>query len=339
MNRIKKVFSMIHLGGWVLLFVFFCWVFRSEGHANWLYLSPMLLLGSMAIFYSHFILLTRCLNRKKYGYYLLGLPLILLLGPLPLVWIEGRGMRSWPVFLDSYFTTLLSVVLFFVVLSYLARAIENWFLNTLRREQLEKQSVQAELSSLKLQINPHFLFNTLNNIHTLAYKKADSTPEAIMRLASLMRYMLYEANADTVALGREIAYLQDFINLQQLRYKKSPVVDIEVAGDVDSCRVAPLLFVHLLENAYKHSHMHLNPGDIKVCIEVKGEEVSFRIRNPVGDQHGKDVEEVGGIGLANVRKRLELLYPGRHHFEVSRTEALFHVVLKIQCLQAPGHER
>jgi hypothetical protein len=339
MNRIKKVFTMIHLGGWVLLFAFFCLALWSERHANWLYLSVMILLGSLAVFYAHFTLLTRYLNRKKYGYYLIGLPLVLLLGPLPLVWAEGRATGSWPDFLDAYFTTMLSVVLFFVVLSYLARAAENWFLNMVRREQLAKQSVQAELASLKLQINPHFLFNTLNNIHTLAYKKADATPEAIMRLASLMRYMLYEANADTVALGREIAYLQDFINLQQLRYKQSPVVDIRVAGDVDSCRVAPLLFVHLLENAYKHSHLHLNPGDIQVCIEVTGEELSFRIRNPVGDQHGKAVEAVGGIGLANVRKRLQLLYPGRHHFEAGRAEAFFHVVLKIQCLPAPDHER
>ncbi len=141
----------------------------------------------------------------------------------------------------------------------------------MKKEQLEKQAVESELDYLKSQINPHFLFNTLNNIYTLVYKQAPSAPEAVLQMASLMRYMIYESNAPTVPLTREMEYLQDYVSLQQLRYKQSPVVDLKIEGETEACHIAPLLFIHLLENAYKHSPARLNPGDIKVRVEVKEE--------------------------------------------------------------------
>ena len=130
----------------------------------------------------------------------------------------------------------------------------------LDRSALERVLARAaELRSLRYQVNPHFLFNTLNNIHTLVYKQAPTAPEAVMQLASLMRYMIYESNAATVPLTREMDYLQDYVSLQQLRYKTSPVVDLQIEGETESYYIAPLLFIHLLENAYKHSPARLRP--------------------------------------------------------------------------------
>ncbi|AHM62670.1 signal transduction histidine kinase LytS [Flammeovirgaceae bacterium 311] len=339
MERIKKVFFLIHLFGWILLFLFLCWVFWSEGHANWLYLAGILILSSLSVFYSHFFILTRFWNSRKFGLYLLGLTLVLLLGPLPFLLAYKGEINDWSTFLDQFFTTLFSIVIIFVILSWVARAIENWVINEFKRERLEKQAAQAELSYLKWQINPHFLFNTLNNIHTLSFKNSPATPEAIMRLSSMMRYMLYEANADTVALNREIEYLQDFISLQQLRYKKTSIVDFVVVGDTDSCQIAPLLFIHFLENAYKHSPARLNEGDIRLSIEIKENSLIFSIQNPTGDGKAAAIQEVGGIGLTNVKKRLQLLYPGQHVFEVSSSEEFFKVVLKIHPLHLQNHER
>ncbi|WP_207509362.1 sensor histidine kinase [Telluribacter humicola] len=338
MNRIKKVFTAIHLLGWLLLFVFLCWVLRSEGVPGWWYLSVKVLVVLGAVFYSHFYILTRYLNRRRFGFYIAGLVLILLVGPLLFIWAQGREILDWPSFLDQYFTSLFSFVVIGLLLSWVARASENWFINTLKREALEKQAIQAELSYLKSQINPHFLFNTLNNIHTLSYKGSPLAPDAIMRLSSLMRYMLYEANASTVALQREINYLQDFISLQQLRYKAAAIVDFRIAGDIDSCRVAPLLFIHLLENAYKHSHRQLAAGDIKVSLEVVEDNLTFSIENPIGTNKTGAIQEVGGIGLANVQKRLQLLYPDRHSFNVLSTEGSFRVVLKINRLNTQVYE-
>jgi LytS/YehU family sensor histidine kinase len=242
-------------------------------------------------------------------------------------------------FFDQYFIYLVTIVLPFIFLSWLARVTENLVINTVKKEQLEKGAVEAELYYLKSQINPHFLFNTLNNIHTLVYKQAPTAPEAVMQLASLMRYMIYESNAPTVPLAKEMEYLQDYISLQQLRYKQGPVVEVKIHGEAENCQIAPLLFIHLIENAYKHSPARLNPGDLKVRVEVKEDNLTFSVQNPVGNNKDHALDEPGGIGLPNVRKRLALLYPDRHSLEISNSGETFGVVLTIQGLQQYPNER
>jgi len=199
--------------------------------------------------------------------------------------------------------------------------------------------VEAELYYLKSQMAPHFLFNTLNNIHTLVYKQAPAAPDAVMQLASLMRYMIYESNAPTVPLAREMEYLQDYVSLQQLRYKESPVVDLAIEGATEACHIAPLLFIHLLENAYKHSPARLHPGEVKVRVEVKEDALTFSVQNPVGNTKDIAFDAPGGIGLPNVRKRLALLYPGQHSLDIHHTSEMFRVVLTINGLQLQPHER
>ncbi|HYE54476.1 MAG TPA: histidine kinase, partial [Chitinophagaceae bacterium] len=166
-----------------------------------------------------------------------------------------------------------------------------------------------------------------------------AAPDAVMQLASLMRYMIYESNAPTVPLTRELEYLQDYISLQQLRYKERPVVDVEIDGATATCHIAPLLFIHLLENAYKHSPARLEPGDIKVKVKVKEDALTFSVQNPVGGSKAYAYDEPGGIGLPNVRKRLALLYPGQHTLEIHSQDGTFAVVLRIQGLQSHSHER
>jgi LytS/YehU family sensor histidine kinase len=160
-----------------------------------------------------------------------------------------------------------------------------------------------------------------------------------MQLASLMRYMIYESNAPTVPLKRELEYLEDFVNLQQLRYKEGPVLDLKIEGDTEACHIAPLLFIHLLENAFKHSPARLQPGDIKVSLQVEGDRLTFRVQNPVGKKSANTVNEPGGIGLPNVRKRLALLYPGQHTLDIHQGGETFEVVLKMYGLQLHPNER
>ncbi|HVG13752.1 MAG TPA: histidine kinase [Chitinophagaceae bacterium] len=338
MERIRKIFSLIHSICWLLAFLFVCWVLWSENVPNWFYAAVITISSCAAIFYSHFFLLGRYLNRKSYARYIIGLILLLLIAPFPFLWTEGSDLSTWPHFFDQYFTTLISFVLPCIIFSGLARSIESRFINTFKREALEKQAVQAELSYLKWQINPHFLFNTLNNIHTLAYKQSPHTPDAILRLSFLMRYMLHDANASTVALAAEIEYLQNFISLQQLRYKREEVVHLNVIGNADTCYIAPLLFIHLLENAYKHSPAYLGPGAIRIEIEVGETSLKFSIENPIGNKEEKEFGEVGGIGLANLKKRLQLLYPHEHDFEVNNSGSHFIVVLKLHRIDK-DHER
>ncbi|MCX2740877.1 sensor histidine kinase [Pontibacter anaerobius] len=337
MERVKKVFVLVHLVLWTLFSLLVVLQLSDEG--AWLILTSGFILTCLLVFYGHFYLLTSYSGKKKKRSYYLRLAAIMLIGPLPFVFLHPKGLATWDNSSDYYMMTLVTIVPLFTLLGWLARVTENLVLNTIKKEQLEKQAVETELHYLKSQINPHFLFNTLNNIHTLVYKQAPTAPEAVLGLSSLMRYMIYESNAATVPLSREINYLQDYISLQQLRYKKAPVVDLEIKGDTSSCHIAPLLFIHLMENAYKHSPARLEPGDIKVKVEVKENTLSFSVQNPINKNPDNSLEEPGGIGLPNVRKRLALLYPEQHHLEVNNTGDLFSVILTVHGLQSQPHER
>jgi hypothetical protein len=332
MNRVKKVFTLLHIVLWTLMTMLVAFQLNTDGDLHWLTLTAGFVLTCLYVFYGHFFLLTRYIGKKSKGAYFLRLAGIVLTGPFIFSLFHYFKRGAGNLFYERYGMALVSIVPIFIFLSWLARVTENLVLNTIRKEQLEKQAVAAELYYLKSQINPHFLFNTLNNIHTLVYKQAATAPEAVLRLASLMRYMIYESNASLVPLSRELTYLQDYVGLQQLRYKKAPVVDLAIKGDTASYQIAPLLFIHLLENAYKHSPARLEPGAIKVGLEIIENTLIFRIQNPVNKKPGNALEEPGGIGLQNVRKRLDLLYPGRHHLEINSTGETFYINLTISAL-------
>ncbi|GAB4036204.1 sensor histidine kinase [Spirosoma gilvum] len=338
MERIKKIFRLIHLSLWVLFTFLIVVQLGGEGDTHRLSTTTGFIATCCYVFYSHFYLLARYTGKKKRGHYFLFLAGIVLTGPVPFLAFHHKALDTGSLFLEYYRIHLVSTVPIFLFLSWLARVIENLVLNTIQKEQLEKQAVEAELQALKSQINPHFLFNTLNNIHTLVYKQAPAAPEAVMQLASLMRYMLYESNAATVPLAREMDYLRDYVSLQQLRYKSNPVVDLQIEGETESCYVAPLLFIHLLENAYKHSPARLEPGDLKVSVAIMEESLTFNVQNPIGNRLATPLEGPGGIGLPNVRKRLSLLYPDQHTLSIQNTGDTFTVTLIIHGLPVQAHE-
>ena len=340
MNRIKKIFTLVHIVLWILFSLLLA-LQLSQEYAYWLSLTVAVILTALYVFYSHFLLLTLYLGKNKKRAYFLTLAGIVLTGPVLYIFLHPGKLDTLDLLVEYYTVSLFSMIIPFIFLSWLARITENLVLNTIRKEQLEKQAIQTELSYLKSQINPHFLFNTLNNIHTLVYKQAATAPEAVLRLSSLMRYMIYESNAYTVPLSREMAYIQDYINLQQLRYKKAPVVDLQVDGDSNACFIAPLLFIHFLENAYKHSPARLKPGDIKVKLEVRENSLNFSIENPVAasQRSASTLEEAGGIGLPNIKKRLQLLYAGAHTLETESIGDRYSIRLEIHDLHLQLHER
>jgi uncharacterized membrane protein len=338
MNRIKRIFVVVHFVLWMLLSLLVALQLHEE-NPYWVRLAAGFLLTCLYVFYGHFFLLTRYSGKRKKKAYFFRLAGIMLTGPLPFLFFHYKKLDNWDLFFSYYGMVLISIVPIFIFLGWLTRITENLVLNTIRKEQLEKQAIEAELYYLKSQINPHFLFNTLNNIHTLVYKQAPAAPEAVMRLASLMRYMIYESNAPMVPLEREMNYLQDYVSLQQLRYKQAPVVALEIKGNIETCHIAPLLFIHLLENAYKHSPARLDPEAIKVSVEVIENTLTFSIQNPVNKNPGNALEEPGGIGLQNVQKRLALLYPDQHDLVINHTDEMFTLTLKISGLHLQVHER
>lgn len=200
-----------------------------------------------------------------------------------------------------------------------------------RLEQFKTQKIALESSFLKSQINPHFLFNTLNNIYALSLKKSPQTPVIIERLESLLHYMLYECKADLVPLENEFTFTNSYIALEKLRHKEEQCkVTINIKGDITGHQIAPLLLINFLENSFKHgTKTSFGNSWINMEIEVTNKDFRFNLQNskPTNPIHQTFSEYRGGIGLKNVKRRLEILYPRRHKLTINNNPDHFEVDL------------
>lgn len=195
----------------------------------------------------------------------------------------------------------------------------------LLQQKLILQNQKSELALLRSQINPHFLFNTLNNIYTLIYQKSDLSLTAVERLTTLLRYALYEKE-EKVFLQKELTAINNLINLQSMRYDYKLALEIEIEPGNESLKIAPLLLIPFVENAFKHGNFKNPKTQGKIHLFSEKEYLVFHSKNEVSLQN-KD--SVGGIGLKNIKKRLELIYGKKHQLSISENETIFEVVLKI----------
>lgn len=197
-----------------------------------------------------------------------------------------------------------------------------------RWKQAEQEKLNAELSYLKAQINPHFLFNTLNSIYSLSIQKSDHTPSAIVKLSSMMRYVVSESSRDFVSLEKELNYIRNYIELQQLRFGDAIQLLFFVDGSSGAKRIAPLILIPFVENAFKHGINAEEISKIKVSIEVDNHELRLEVYNKKVVVR-KD-EEKSGLGIENTRNRLQLLYPDRHILSITDAKEDFSVLLTIR---------
>ncbi|RTQ53325.1 histidine kinase [Hymenobacter gummosus] len=224
--------------------------------------------------------------------------------------------------------------LMMVFLSSALKVTGDYLRGQRRRRELERQQLLTELALLKMQVNPHFLFNTLNNIYSLASQKSDRAPEAILRLAELMRYMLHDSAADTVPLPQELQHLHSFLELQRLRLPATgpaPIVFDTSALEAEAApAIAPMLLLPLVENAFKHGDLTARPVvSIRLSQPADGS-LHFVIDNAVADPAaGPALEQPGGVGLTNLRRRLQLLYPGRHRLDIDATPVRYRAALTL----------
>lgn len=211
-----------------------------------------------------------------------------------------------------------------ILIQFMNKAFETQKL----RDELINQRQAGELALLRSQVNPHFLFNTLNNIYSLVYKKSDEAPAAVMKLSSIMRYMLYDATTDKVPLEKEIDYLKSFIELQKLRIKHPDFVSLHIDGNPDGHSIAPVLLISFVENAFKHGSKRHEPG-IVIRLSAGKDRISFGVMNYLKNSTVSTIEQKSGIGLANIRRRLELTYPGKHTLSVNADAETFRINLEI----------
>jgi len=234
---------------------------------------------------------------------------------------QEMTIRFYHIVLETYYSisfTLMAVLIKFMI---------DWFNTQKQKSELLARTKTSELALLRNQINPHFLFNTLNNLYSLVYKKSDEAPSMVMKLSDIMRYMLYDANSDKVMLEKEIEYLESFIELNALRIKEVKFVEFDVEGEILDKMIPPMLLVPFVENAFKHGRKNYKLPGITIRLIVTGNRLNFDIRNylPAGPMINKDRQ--GGIGLENVKKRLDMIYPGNYSLEIDQNEEEFHVRL------------
>lgn len=225
------------------------------------------------------------------------------------------------------------VVHFFVAgASTIVKIIAEWARQIREKQELEHQTMQSELRFLKSQINPHFLFNTLNNLYALTLKKSDDAPEIVIKLSEMMRYMLYDCNERQVPLKKEINYIQNYLDLERLRQSKSAEIKFEVEGEPGDQQIAPLLFIPFLENSFKHGMTDsIAHGYVHIRLLTGQEAVHFSIENTKAPARpSQSAKPSGGIGLVNIRRRLQLLYPEKYALKIEETPNTYRVSLDLE---------
>lgn len=237
---------------------------------------------------------------------------------------ETEGIWHFPhidAFVIREFRSRLFQFLIVFIFSLMLRINNQW-------KQSEKEKLDAELSYLKAQINPHFLFNTLNSIYSLAIVKSDNVASSIVKLSNMMRYVLSESSNDLVKLEKEIEYIQNYIELQQIRFGTFIQFECAITGDPKNKMVAPLILIPFIENAYKHGVNAEENSIIKIKIDTTEDELYLLVKNnKVFVQRSE--ESQSGLGVENTKNRLHHIYPGKHTLVINDTEKEYSVSLTI----------
>ncbi len=281
---------------------------------------------------NHYFLINKILKQRGAIYYGLSfIATIVLFYPLAaqlIAWLPMvRQTDIHPVHNGLIFEDIHALLPFFGMLFSIPFILAiKWFRQNNEIAALARERSETELNLLKQQINPHFFFNTLNNLYALSITRDEKTPEVIMQLAELMRYVIYKGKEDSVALGEEVKYIEDYIRLQQIRLHQRLDFrfDKEIADEKRA--VPPLLFITLVENAFKHG---IEPAEtacsLHLCLKSDGDSLFFSCENSFEER----ISVEKGIGLDNLKRRLELRFPRRHEFQVERSENHYKAILKL----------
>lgn len=225
----------------------------------------------------------------------------------------------------------LSTCFFFLLLGGMIRLAYSFIKNQNEKRNLENANLYAEVNFLKSQINPHFLFNTLNSIYSQAHARSENTEFSILKLSELLRYSLYDSGADKVPLADDIQYIRNYIDLQRLRLSPKVQLNFNIGGYPEGKYIAPLLLINFIENAFKHGISYSHPSVINVDIKIFEETLTLTVSNPIVE---RDSFAPGGLGLRNVTRRLELLYPHQYKLLFHHSGDQYTVNLKVPLTNA-----
>ncbi|OQP53411.1 hypothetical protein A4H97_23465 [Niastella yeongjuensis] len=284
----------------------------------------------LAVYVNGFVLIPRLLARNKYGLYAVCV-LALLAGTAQLnIFIYSHAIDF---FLPNYFFVsnfgfwqLVQFGFVYLAITTLLKLSRAWF----RLIELEREKASTELLFLKMQLNPHFLFNSLNNIYSLALKKDTMAPNSILKLAEVMRYMIYESNENAVPLQKELDYINNYIDLQRLRTRDNASIVCTVTGEAANSYIAPLVLLVFIENGFKHGiKATIHESFVHILINISEDLLQMTVENSKGVIDEVENDNFRGLGLENVKRRLELLYRGKYELTINDTKEKYRAVLQL----------
>ena len=301
--------------------------------------TSQVLIMMLLSYLNYFVLLPRFLKHKSILQYILEFSIPFIAINYLLIYIKrfiyfdaadhhAGGFLHSPKFAIQSFVTTFFIVSFVGMLKF----AEDWFELEAKRKEIENEKLMAELRFLKAQINPHFLFNTLNNLYYLAFTNSPNTTEVIAKLSGMMRYMIYDSNHVKVPMSKEIEYMENYIALEKLRLNNQIPINFEVRGNTNNLTIVPLIFITFLENAFKHGVSN-NSEDawVNILIEIEGNQCIYKVENSKIPKNTNN-EEKSGIGLQNLKRRLALSYPENYELKVVDEYDHYSVQLKLNLL-------
>lgn len=328
-----------HVFFWI--FYFFLWIFLYEPAVGFVKafenaFAIIILHGSASYFNNYYLVPVLLRKRQYFEYFIsvfLAICFICFVHIVFLLWAdtiddtEKYSLWSFEFFINDAISVSYTLAITLSLLFF-----KQWFEKDRLADRLEKLNIETELKYLKSQINPHFLFNSLNSVYALTLRKDDKAPEVVLKLSDILRYILYDGGEKSVGLKKEIGYLENYLELEKIRYGKRLTIGFNIQGDASGKEIAPMIFLPFIENSLKHG-VNSNIGDTFINIQfiIENKKLQFRIENNKPSQKLSESSDYqGGIGINNVKKRLSLLYPGKHQLEINEEGKTFVVNLSIE---------
>ncbi|WP_317168138.1 sensor histidine kinase [Leptobacterium flavescens] len=288
------------------------------------------------VYINIYYLVPKFIIRRKYKTYI-----FFLLLSLAVHYLIRSGLNYWLVTEDIWpeaeglheafgFNHIIAVTLGELYVVGLVSAIKftiDFVIERNKNNQLLKLQYETELKYLKAQIQPHFFFNTLNNLYALTMQRSEKAPEVVLKLSEIMQYVIYDVNKKKISLLKEINYIHNYIELEKLRRGNMVESDMNIAGDIDDVKVPPLLFLPFIENCFKHGLKNGEKIFVKINFKKHGDQLDFKLKNNFNPDYTAKTKN--GIGIINTKRRLELLYDNRFELETYPVEDQYRVILKI----------
>jgi LytS/YehU family sensor histidine kinase len=346
MNRkIKLTRFAIQLFLWIILTIFLLY-FILDPNAPLLqqFVATLMVtaLTTLPAYFSSRVLVPKLLYRKRIGKFTGSMLLAAFLNTVLTYFLvgaiyyelSGKSIFQGTAVIQFLFSFFFIINCIVIMVSSAIQIISDRFSIEQQLHEVESEKVSTELAFLRAQINPHFLFNVLNTIYFQIHKDNSEARSSVEKLSEMLRYQLYECTTDRIDISRELAYIENYVNVQKLRMEAGTDLRINLPGDIGSFKIAPLLILPLVENAFKHVSNFKDPSQNKLHITILTEPESWFVVNVVNTYNPaesiRQFEDSSGLGLKNLERRLSLLYPGKYSITRKRNEKTYETTLKIR---------